>query len=750
MELNRNAVISRIQSRTLTIDEFNFDKLIALPLYSLLTVDDINKLYQIATSVKYSGNARKKYKAIDDVLKPRGFTKLGSGTNRVVYKFLEDSSFVIKVAYDAVGIKDNPREFVNQKIFKPFITKIFEVDPTGTVAVAERVIPVTSREEFLSIAPDVYEVINDWFIGEHIMADIGTNFFMNWATRKGFGPVLLDFPYVYELDGNKLYCSAVDVNSQTGTCGGEIDYDDGFNFLRCTKCGIRYRVRELAKAIKEENIIIKGNRRKSKMNVAVRTKVNSGVSNVTEEVVVRQEVPSITTSAPRRDINKSQQMQQKPNVGGKNNYDKNGKNNKSYHNNHGVRPNNNIGNNRGIVRDTSNNTASISIEPIEKSINEVNIEKDIFKFSGFDANKHLLFIEGSKGNKLTLLTNSFDKEIFNIFFEKSEYMTELEQAKNDLLVKEEALETEKESNTILSEDLEAANLTISDLNKAIDKANEDYRELEKQTAEEFDELEKQNNDLTDKISNLEDRYKKERGTLDIRIKELEKELETKTNKVNENEAKEDSIMVDISVIREKDKEIESLNATILELSQQVAELSTNDKRESVDKVEFEKLKEEVKREKAKAENIKADYDAKINEYKELLKESNEKLDNLMSNDTTISPILPESKEIDFSEYDNMFSCIHGISTTFNKILETITDKNEFITRYNIDHNVIAFPDGSGSFIKDIDGNIIVAVSIDNTNLDDITLIGKDHYESMSKKYEILKKIKSTPVGVEQK
>ena len=35
------------------------------------------------------------------------------------------------------------------------------------------------------------------------MADIGTNFFMNWGIRPGFGPVLLDYPYVYELDGNK-------------------------------------------------------------------------------------------------------------------------------------------------------------------------------------------------------------------------------------------------------------------------------------------------------------------------------------------------------------------------------------------------------------------------------------------------------------------------------------------------------------------------------------------------------------------
>lgn len=185
MELERSSAIDRLQSRMVSIDEFNFDRLTAPPLYSLLTQYDIDLLYKIATSVKYSGNPRKKYKAIDDIMKPRGFVKLSAGTNRVVYRHLEDDRFVIKVAADAVGIKDTPKEFINQHIFKPFVTKVFEVSPCGTVGVFERVSPVTSREEFLSIADNVYEVINEWFLGEYIMADIGTKFFMNWAIRKG-------------------------------------------------------------------------------------------------------------------------------------------------------------------------------------------------------------------------------------------------------------------------------------------------------------------------------------------------------------------------------------------------------------------------------------------------------------------------------------------------------------------------------------------------------------------------------------
>lgn len=183
MELDRSSAIDRMQSRVVSIDEFNFDRLNAPPLYSLLSQQDIDNLYYIATSVKYSGNARKKYKAIDDIMKPRGFVKLSAGTNRVVYRFLEDNRFVVKVAADAVGIKDNPREFMNQQIFKPFVTKVFEVSPCGTVGVFERVNPITSREEFMSVADNIYEVITQWFIGEYIMADIGSKFFMNWGIR---------------------------------------------------------------------------------------------------------------------------------------------------------------------------------------------------------------------------------------------------------------------------------------------------------------------------------------------------------------------------------------------------------------------------------------------------------------------------------------------------------------------------------------------------------------------------------------
>ena len=270
---DRNYIINRIMSKRTTANEFEYDKLTAPPISSMFTMDDIDQLRKIATSVRYAGNPDKKYKLIDEIMKRRGFAKFVSGTNRVSYRCLEDDSFIIKIAFDDVGIKDNPKEFKNQFLLKPFCTKVFEVTPCGTLGVFERVNPITSREEFCSVASDIYNVISYWIIGEYVLEDIGTKFFMNWGVRRGFGPVLLDFPYMYELDGNKLYCKAP-AETPSGCCDGVIDYDAGFNYLYCTKCGVRYRATELAKAI-ENNEIIKG-----KGETKMKIRVTGGSKNV--------------------------------------------------------------------------------------------------------------------------------------------------------------------------------------------------------------------------------------------------------------------------------------------------------------------------------------------------------------------------------------------------------------------------------------------------------------------------------------
>ena len=80
------------------------------------------------------------------------------------------------------------------------------------------------------------------------MDDIGADYFMNVGIRKGCHPVILDFPYMFELDGKKLECHTV-LNDGT-VCRGDIDYDEGFNKLVCKKCGTVFRARDLAKHVR--------------------------------------------------------------------------------------------------------------------------------------------------------------------------------------------------------------------------------------------------------------------------------------------------------------------------------------------------------------------------------------------------------------------------------------------------------------------------------------------------------------------
>lgn len=248
-------VIQMMYSKGKSPLEFSFENLRARPLLSLITPQDIYELNKIATSIKLSSKPQEKYKRIDAILIPRGFKRIASGTNRIAYKFLDDNSICIKVALDKVGLRDNPREFQNQFLLQPFVTKVFEVSPCGTVGLFERVNPITSREEYLTIADDVFNLLT-MLIGKYVLEDIGTRYFQNIGIRDGFGPVLLDFPYVYELDGNKLFCNKMD--PYTGIiCGGEIDYDDGFNKLICTKCGKQYYAKQLEKYKNEKQITIK-------------------------------------------------------------------------------------------------------------------------------------------------------------------------------------------------------------------------------------------------------------------------------------------------------------------------------------------------------------------------------------------------------------------------------------------------------------------------------------------------------------
>ena len=109
------------------------------------------------------------------------------------------------------------------------------------------------------------------------------------AVRYGYGPVLLDYPFIYKLDGNKLFCNKVDPATNE-PCNGEIDYDVGFNHLVCTRCGKIYLATDLKDDSVENKIIIKGG---NQMKVVLK---------VGDEIVGRPIPTEEVMTPPRRKI----------------------------------------------------------------------------------------------------------------------------------------------------------------------------------------------------------------------------------------------------------------------------------------------------------------------------------------------------------------------------------------------------------------------------------------------------------------
>ena len=222
-----------------------FDSLtIRHPLSYYLTNQDISCLYKYAMSPSLNCNVKEKYRLIGELMKNRGFELLGGGTNRRAYRCTFEN-LVIKVATDQVGFTSNLREYPNQNVLKPFCTKIFCTDYSGTVSLSEQFIPFKTIEEFQKYSQDIFDILYYKLRSCNIgMEDVGTRSFKNWGYRNGYGPGLLDFPTMYVLDPLRKFCPSI---TDGHICGGPLDYDEGFNVIVCGECGKTHFASTLAK-----------------------------------------------------------------------------------------------------------------------------------------------------------------------------------------------------------------------------------------------------------------------------------------------------------------------------------------------------------------------------------------------------------------------------------------------------------------------------------------------------------------------
>ena len=196
-------------------------------------------LYDVCKSVKISDNNQKTDMMIE-VLNKHGldYVELGPGTNR--FAILIDN-YVFKIALDKWGIQDNLNEFTMSDELQPYVIKVYE---TNELILACEYITVISKEEFIDQKGNLQSILS--ILAEsYLLGDVGTvpRNYLNWGYRDNGDLVILDFAYIYRINGDELLCSA---------CNQFVEYDNNFHDLKCPKCNKKYTFIDLRKKISME------------------------------------------------------------------------------------------------------------------------------------------------------------------------------------------------------------------------------------------------------------------------------------------------------------------------------------------------------------------------------------------------------------------------------------------------------------------------------------------------------------------
>lgn len=227
------------------------------PIQYYIPYQALQTLKYYTTSARYTNKVQEKFRLVNELMGIYGFKPLASGTNRRAFYCTYDPYIILKLGSDSIGRSDNIAEFKLQELLKPFCVRIIHVTPDGMLSMQERVEPMTSEDFAFKYGNDCIGMIIEMLKQGFIMEDVGSYFFKNYGVRLKFGPVLLDFPYIYKIDWSKTRCKKID--PLTGIeCGGFIDYDyeTGCNEIICTKCGARYSARYLADTNQDKYIQI--------------------------------------------------------------------------------------------------------------------------------------------------------------------------------------------------------------------------------------------------------------------------------------------------------------------------------------------------------------------------------------------------------------------------------------------------------------------------------------------------------------
>lgn len=209
----------------------------------------IEELYKICKNKRIVDNNTKVNAVIMCLNKYNiDFVELGPGTNR--FAILIDG-YVFKIALDKWGIQDNLNELTVAEELQPFVSKTYE---TNQLILVAEYVTVISKEEFAQNRAKMEEILS--IISEgYLLGDVGIvqKNFCNWGYRDNGELVILDYAYIYRINGEEMLCSAI-VDEKTGKrCGAMLQYDSNYHNMFCPKCRAKYTTIDIRRKITAEH-----------------------------------------------------------------------------------------------------------------------------------------------------------------------------------------------------------------------------------------------------------------------------------------------------------------------------------------------------------------------------------------------------------------------------------------------------------------------------------------------------------------
>lgn len=202
-----------------------------------LSEDILQALNRICRDPTIRDNNQKSTKILNTLDKFNvDYSYLGTGTNRVAVLI---DGYVFKIAMDRLGVNDNWAELSLTQELQPVVTKVYECNNNGLILVAEYV-ELISKSSFEERADEIRDILST-IADRYLLGDIGTVLknYTNWGCRDDGDLVILDFAYIYRIEGKEMICGAL-LNEDGLECDGFLEYDDNFYYLICSKCGKKY------------------------------------------------------------------------------------------------------------------------------------------------------------------------------------------------------------------------------------------------------------------------------------------------------------------------------------------------------------------------------------------------------------------------------------------------------------------------------------------------------------------------------